>query len=295
MVYIVYMLIGIHVSAAKSLALAPQRAKELGAEVFQFFSRSPRGGPAPKITPQLASEFKTNCKKCGQVESYIHTPYYINLASTKNSIYYGSISVIRDELERGSQLGVKYVMTHLGSSREIGKAEGLKLVIEGLKKVLKDYRGSTKLLVEISAGAGEVIGDTFEEIAEILKGVGDKDLGVCFDTAHAFASGYDLRTTEAVDRTIKNFDKIIGLAKLQLIHCNDSKALFNSHKDRHQHIGQGEIGLSGFKALIAHPKLQSLNFCLETPEDEQGNDKENIKILKRIRANAKSKTKNAKV
>lgn len=276
------MLIGVHVSAAKSLALAPQRAKELGAEVFQFFSRSPQGGPAPKITPALVKEFKTNCKKYQQAECYIHTPYYINLASPKNNIYYGSISVIREELERGSLLGAKYVMTHLGSAREVG-VKWLPMVVAGLKKIMSGYKGSTKLLIEISAGSGEVIGDAFEEIAKILKGVSNKEIGVCFDTCHAFASGYDLRDTKAVKKTFIEFNKTVGFSRLKLIHCNDSKTPLGSHKDRHEHIGLGQIGLNGFKAMMAHKPLQKINWCLETPEDERCGDKENIKTLKKIR------------
>lgn len=276
------MLIGVHVSAAGSLALAPTRAKAVGAEVFQFFSRSPQGGSAVKITPALAKEFKVNCKKYGQAESYIHTPYYINLASLKNNIYYGSISVIREELERGSLLGVKYVMTHLGSAREVG-TKWLPMVVAGLKKIMSGYKGSTKLLIEISAGSGEIIGDRFEEIAKILKGVGNKEIGVCFDTCHAFASGYDLRDIKAVKKTFGDFNKIIGLGRLKLIHCNDSKTSLGSNRDRHEHIGLGQIGINGFKAMMAYGHLQKINWCLETPEDDNRGDKENIKTLKKIR------------
>jgi len=277
------MLFGVHVSAAKSLALAPGRAHEVGAEVFQFFSRSPRGGAAPKITPALAAEFRANCRKFKLAECYIHTPYYINLASTNGRIYHGSIAVIRDELERGSLLRVTYVMTHLGSARELGRKQAITKVIAGLREALRGYRGSTKLLLEIAAGSGNIIGDTFKEIAAILRGVGKRDVGVCFDTAHAFASGYDLRTPAAVKATIRAFDRTIGLNRLKLIHCNDSKVDLGSHKDRHQHIGLGKIGLAGFRALLAHPKLQKINFSLETPEDDIRGDKGNLAVMKRLR------------
>jgi deoxyribonuclease-4 len=277
------MLIGCHVSAAGSVIKAPQRAQEVGAEVFQFFSRSPQGGSATKITPAMAAEFKANCKKYKQAHCYIHTPYYINLASANNRIYYGSISVIREELERGSLLGVQYVMTHLGTSRGTTKPQATALVIAGLRKILDGYVGSTKLLLEISAGSGEIIGSSFVEIAAILKGIGKKDVGVCFDTAHAFASGYDLRTPTTVDRTVREFNKIIGLSRLKLIHCNDSKVDLNSRKDRHEHIGLGKIGVAGFRALLAHPKLQKVDFCLEMPEDERREDKENLAVMKKLR------------
>lgn len=277
------MLFGVHVSAAKSLALAPGRAAEVGAEVFQFFSRSPRGGPAPKITAALAAEFRFNCKKFGQAECYIHAPYYINFASTNPRIYHGSISVVRDELERGSQLGVRYVMTHLGTSRGMPRAKALAMAVAGLKRVVVGYRGTTEFLLEIAAGSGDVLGSSFTEIAKLLRGIGRKDVGVCFDTAHAFASGYDLRTSAAVAATLRDFDRTIGLGRLKLIHCNDSKVDLGAKKDRHGHIGLGKIGLAGFRALLAHLKLRKINFSLETPEDDVRGDRENLKIMKKLR------------
>lgn len=277
------MLFGVHVSAAKSLVLAPERAAEVGAEVFQFFSRSPRGGPAPKITAALAAEFRANCAKFKQAECYIHAPYYINFASTDARINHGSVSVVRDELERGSQLGVRYVMTHLGSSRGMARAKALAMAVAGLKKVVYGYGGTTEFLLEIAAGSGDVIGSSFEEIAKLLRGVGRKDVGVCFDTAHAFASGYDLRTPAAVAATLREFDRTIGLGRLKLIHCNDSKVDIDAKKDRHEHIGLGKIGLGGFRAMLANPKLQKINFSLETPEDDVRGDRENLNVMKKMR------------
>lgn len=282
------MLFGTHVSAAGGLDKAPQRAAEVGAEVFQFFSRSPQGGKATSITPELAASFKKNCLVYKQAECYIHTPYYINFASAKSNIRYGSASIIRDELERGALLGVKYVMTHLGSSKDVGDKQGLISVVEGLVKALDGYKGSTQFLIEISAGAGMVIGDTFEEIIQIIKGVQKNkkvktEIGVCFDTCHAFASGYDLRTKSAVKKTFDDFDSIIGLDKLKLSHCNDSINSLGSHKDRHEHLGKGEIGLSGFEAIVKDKRLNHVNLVLETPKDKPQDDVKNLGILKKFR------------
>lgn len=274
------MKIGAHVSGAGDLSLAPQRAKEVGCECFQFFSRPPQGGSAKPIIDKLANNFKANMKKYGQTECYIHTPYYINLASANNKIYHGSINVIREELERGSQLGVKYVMAHLGSAKDLGDEKGIAKVIKGITKILKGYKGKTEFLIEISAGAGYIIGDTFEEIALIIKGV-KNNIGVCFDTAHAFASGYDLRDEKSVKETFEKFDGILGLEKLKLIHANDSKVELNSKKDRHEHIGEGYIGLEGFKAIVKFAKSKKINMIIETPKD--GKDIDNIKILKKLR------------
>ncbi len=282
------MLFGSHVSAAGGVDKAPQRAVEVGCEVFQFFSRSPQGGPAPKLTPQIINDFKANCLEYNQRESYIHTPYYINFASAKVNIRYGSAAIIRQELERASLLGVKYVMTHLGSSKDVGDKQGFVYVVEGLIKTLDGYKGSSQFLIEISAGAGQVIGDSFEEIAAIVKQVEKNKqiktkIGVCFDTCHAFASGYDLRTKQSVKKTLDLFEKVVGLDRLKLIHLNDSKHGFNSHKDRHEHLGSGKIGLQGFEALVKDKRLKNINMVLETPKDEAGDDPRNLAVLRRFR------------
>jgi deoxyribonuclease-4 len=266
--------IGLHVSAAGGVENAPENAKEVGAECFQFFSRSPRGGGAPVISDEQAELFKQRCKDYG-FESYIHTPYYINFASKNNKIYHGSIAVVREELERGSKLGVKYVMTHMGSAKDhipngsvdVPK-EAIQQAIKGLKEIFKgDPDFSTQLLLEISAGSGAVLGDTFEELAELLEGLGRKDVNICLDTCHLFASGYDLRTKEVIDETMKKFKKTLGLSRLKLVHMNDSKKELGAHRDLHEHMGKGAIGEAGIKAILHHPDFQNVNFILETKHD----------------------------
>lgn len=259
---------------------APLNAAKLGCEVFQCFSRSPQGGPAPALTEDSVAAFLANCKDNHLKQWVIHAPYYINFASAEGRTRGNSIRIIREELERGTQLEAAYVMFHPGSAKDTGPEQGILHVADGLKKVLDGYEGTTKLLIEISAGAGQVIGDTFEEVAEILEKVGHPELGVCFDTAHAFASGYDLRTAAAVDETFTKFDAIIGLDRLKMSHCNDSKVDLGERKDRHEHIGKGFIGRAGFEALLHSPKLQHLNWFLETEPDGV---QEDIDILKAIR------------
>lgn len=274
------MRIGAHVSIVGGIENAPINAHFEKCECFQMFSRSPRGGKAPELTLDVVKKFKDNCKKYKLNNYYIHAPYYINLASTNNRVKYGSIKVIRDELERGSVLGAKYVMSHLGSAKDVSAKKGISMVIKGLKKVLSGYNGSTKFLIEMSAGAGAIIGAKFEELKTIILGVGPKIHGICFDTAHAFASGYDLRTQKAISQTLGDFDKVLGLDKLKLIHINDSASDFNSHVDRHEHIGTGKIGREGFAVLVNHPKLRNLDAILETPADDRQND---IKALQELR------------
>lgn len=277
------MLIGAHISAAGDLAQAPVRSRAAGGECFQFFSRPPQGGKPKPITSRLAKEFKDNCRRYRQGAAYIHAPYYINLASANNRIFYGSVSVLRDELARGQVLGVDYVLTHLGSAKDLGEKKGLAKTIKGLAEILKSFHGSTGFLVEISAGSGAIIGDRFEEIAQVIKApvLKEYSIGVCFDTAHAFASGYDLRTPAAVKKTFRDFDRQLGLKNLKLIHVNDSRAALGSRRDRHAHLGEGEIGLVGLGAVVALAKKKKINLIIETPKD--GRDILDIKTLKKLR------------
>ena len=276
--------IGLHVSGAGGLAEAPARARALGCECFQFFSRSPRGGGAPTISAETAALFKTRCKTW-KLDSYIHAPYYINFASSNNRISFGSVSAMREELERGSLLKVKYVMTHLGSSSGLEENAALKQVIARVQEIFDPKKGGpyrTKLLLEISAGAGAVIGDTFEELAAIVKGVGRTDLGICLDTCHLFASGYDIRTSAAITTTMRAFKKHLPLSRFQLVHANDSLYGFGEHRDRHTDIGDGELGVETFRQLLAHQDFQGRNFILETP-GEDPRRKKDVALLKKLR------------
>lgn len=283
------MLFGSHVSIAGGIINAPDNAHAVGCECFQIFSRPPRGGKPPAITDQIQEEF---LKRCGQYKLqdwYIHAPYYINFASAKKPIRWGSISVVRDELERGSQIKAKAVMTHLGSSKDYGREKSVEKVIRAVHHVLECYTGSTLFLLEQSAGAGDIIGGRLEELAYILKGAEKinknyrQKLGICVDTCHAFAMGYDLNTKSHVEKFIKSFDKIIGLERLKLIHANDSMFGLGEHRDRHTHIGKGKIGLEGFKALVRHKALKDINMILETPKDSPQDDPNNLKVLRGFR------------
>ncbi len=275
------MLIGAHVSIAGGIHKAPERAQDFGCEIFQMFTRSPQGGPAPQLTPELVHSFLSECQRCNQQEWVVHTPYYINLAHPKEGIRKNSIRIIREELERASLIQARYIMTHLGSSREVGENQGLLYCIEGIQKILDGYHGSAQFLIEIAAGAGCVMGGTFENIAQIIEKI-EYDVGVCFDTQHGFAAGYDLRTPEAVNKTFDEFDRIIGLSKLKISHCNDSKIELGGQKDRHEHIGRGYIGELGFSSWINDKRLKNINLYCETEYDFV---KEDIQLLKQLRDN----------
>lgn len=276
--------IGCHVSIAGGLVNAPKRAADFGAETFQIFSRSPQGGSAPAITKEIEEEFKQEMEKYGFTQFVIHAPYILNFGSAKKQTFHGSINLVRTDLERGTQLGAKYVMFHPGSFKDLGPKDGMKQAQEGLKKVLDGYKGTTKLLIEISAGAGEVIGDTFEELAELMDPIKKSPHfgGICFDTQHAFGSGYDLTNPKSAKAVFAKFKKIIGLKYFAMSHANDSKVELGAHKDRHEHIGDGHIGKEGFKAIFGELTANKLSIplILETEHDKVETD---IKILKSLR------------
>lgn len=270
--------IGAHVSIAGGVQNAPQRAADLGCECFQIFTRSPQGGKAPEFTKDILQSFKIENLKFKISAVYIHTPYYINFASANNRIRYGSVSVVRDELERASLLGAKYVMTHLGSAGELSENEATEKVSEMLKKTLDGYVGSTELLIENSAGAGKIIGATLAQINKIIKKVNHPKLkGICLDTQHSFASGYDWRNFDA---TLKKIDAELNLKKIKLIHANDSLTELNSKKDRHAHIGEGLIGQEAFQKIVTFAEKNNIDMLLETEHEKVTAD---INLLKSFR------------
>ncbi|MDB4939954.1 MAG: putative endonuclease 4 [Candidatus Doudnabacteria bacterium] len=287
------MKIGCHVSIAGGIENAAGRAAEFGCETFQIFTRSPQGGKAPDIKESTIQNLKEEMQKHDISEFVVHAPYFINFGSIKKNIFYGSVAVVRDELERSSQLGARFLMTHLGTFKEIGEEKGMEQVIDGLQKVLKDYDGSTEFLLEIAAGAGEVIGDTFDELGRLsaelkkMKGFG----GICLDTQHAFSSGYDLRTAPTIKKVFKDFDTKIGMEYLRMSHINDSKVELGGKKDRHDHIGEGHIGKTGFKEFLSFWQAHEKKTKDEKPlilETEHDKVMEDIKQLKAIRKSLKA-------
>lgn len=274
------MKIGAHVSIAGGIDKAPERAHEAGCECFQIFTRSPRGGNPPPLNKKTVESFLTACSRYAFRDYYIHTPYYINLASEDKNIRSSSIDIIKEELSRGDVIGAAFVMTHIGSSKQMGSRKSIGRVVEGLKIVLEKSDFKTKLLLENSAGQGMTIGNTFGELYEILEKVGNPELGVCLDTAHLLAAGYNIRTKITLARVIKEFSSIIGLNRLKLLHGNDSKVRLGEKKDRHAHIGKGFIGLTGFRSIVNNPDLQGVGLIVETPLERIEDD---IRTLNKLR------------
>lgn len=282
--------IGCHVSAAGGVWNAPGNAAVLECEIFQIFTRPPMGGPAPKIEEEAAEKFKQEMQKYNFADFVVHAPYIINFGSAKKNVYQGSISIVAEELKRANSLGAKFVMTHLGSGKDLGKEKACRQARQGLAEVLEKYgEGKTQFLLEIAAGSGETLGGTFEDLADLMEPLKKFKTfgGICFDTQHAFASGYDLRSAESVASVFKQFGKIIGLKWLKMSHVNDSKIPLGGRKDRHEHIGEGEIGEKGFAALLERWSnvkdgmgANSMPLILETEHDKV---KKDIKILKTLR------------
>lgn len=277
-------LIGAHVSAKGGVENAPVNAHTEQCETFQFFISSPYSYQAPKINESQIALFRQRCKEYGFDRTFVHAPYLVNLASPKNTIRYGSVNILRKGLEMCSKLGVEGMMFHTGSgSGYANKTEGLAVAITSLNKVLDGYTGTTKLLIENAAGSGATLGVSFTEVGELFQGITAKNrkrAGVCMDTQHAFASGYDWRDKKQLTKAMKEFDEHIGFEHLVVIQANDSKTACGSNRDRHEHIGKGEIGVAGFTLLLSHAQLKRVPFILETEMDERAAD---IALLKKLR------------
>lgn len=271
--------IGCHLSASKGYLAMAKEAKKIGANTFQFFTRNPRGGVAKKIDGEDVKKFLEFSKENGINVILAHAPYTLNACSADEKIRDFSIRTMKDDLERMEYTPGNLYNFHPGSHVGQGVEVGITYIIEALNEVLTKEQ-TTTVLLETMAGKGSEIGSKFEEIKSIIDGVNLKEkLGVCLDTCHVNDAGYDIINN--LDGVLEEFDKIIGLDKLKAIHINDSKNILGAHKDRHEKIGDGTIGIEAFERIINHPKLRKLPFFLETPNELDGYEKE-IALLKSL-------------
>jgi len=271
------MLLGFHVSISGSIDMAIDRAIDLNCNSFQIFTRNPRGWQYTEIKDENINLFKEKCKKNNIKSPIVHMPYLPNLSSPKNEGYLRSIDILTSELIRCDSLNIPYLVTHLGSHLGEGIKFGLKRVINACSIALSKADNNTTILLENTAGTKNSTGSTFENLQFVLDNVKSKNIGICLDTAHAFAAGYDLRSIEDVNKTINLLEDIIGINRVKAIHLNDSKYTFNSHSDRHEHIGLGYIGENGFKSFLNHKITRNCPVILETPVDSRRNNVENLK------------------
>lgn len=276
---------GAHVSIAGGVAGAPARAARIGATAFQIFLKNASTWVAKPYRDEEIERFRREVASGGFAPPVGHSAYLINLASTESPTAERSILALEDELMRAGQLGALGVVVHPGAPKEAGEERGIALIAERINGILERLAECpAQVILETTAGQGSCLGHRFEQLAAMIDRIEDKTrVGVCLDTCHAFAAGYELRTAEGVAETLRQFDAALGLARLRAIHVNDSKTPFGARRDRHEHIGRGAIGEAGFAALLRDPRLRAVPFILETPKDEDPEDDlRNLATLRRL-------------
>ena len=277
-------LLGAHMPTAGGHHNAITDGVKIGCHTVQIFTTSPRQWRSPSISPELAEKFKQIVREAGITKTVAHDSYLINLAAEPGSdVLAKSRAAFRGEIERAEALGVDFLVSHPGAHGGAGEDIGIARLIESLDIIHQETTGAkVRVAIETTAGQGTYLGGKFEQIARILNGVKEPErLAVCLDTCHVFAAGYDIRTPETYRATMREFDEVIGLARLQVIHANDSQKAFGSHADRHAHIGEGEIGLEAFRLLVNDPRLAGLPIIVETPDSETMHEV-NVKRLREL-------------
>lgn len=274
--------IGCHLSASKGYMNMGKDALKVGANTFQFFTRNPRGSKAKEIDLNDIKLFLQFTKENNFETILAHAPYTLNACSDNEKTRSFTVETIADDLNRMENIPGNLYNFHPGSHVNQGIEKGIELIVKMLNKVIKKDQ-TTVVLLETMAGKGSEIGSSFEELNAIIDGVKLKEkIGVCLDTCHVYDAGYDI--VNDLEGVLSQFENIIGIDKLYAIHLNDSKNTFESHKDRHEKIGEGYIGLKSIERIINHPKLKNIPFLLETPNELEGYAKE-IEVLKSIRKN----------
>lgn len=274
---------GTHASASGGVDKALQRAADVGATSCQIFAKNERQWVGKPLDPAVVERFHAERERTGIRQVVVHDSYLINLASPKDDIHVKSMAAFLDEIQRCDTLDIPYLVTHPGAHTGSGVDQGIRKFGESLNRIFDMLPESgTITCLETTAGQGTTLGRSFEEIAAIIDLVEDKDrVGVCFDTCHTFAAGYDIRTMDGARDVIDEFDRVIGVGKLMVLHLNDSKNPLGSNKDRHDHIGEGMIGLEGFRGIVNDVRLAGLPAILETEKDDEGeHDRRNLATLR---------------
>lgn len=273
---------GLHLSTAGKLVGTPTRAKEMGAAAIQIFMGSPRTFQMPTYDDDIAQAFKQACAD-SDTPAYAHMMYLTAYGTPDVALRQKSVAAARQSMVNAEQLGIKGVVTHMGSHKGEGLEAVMPNMVASLKEVIEPIKNS-RLLLEISAGGGGSIGNSIEELAAIYEAMGrDPRIGFCLDTCHMLAGGYEVRTAKGWDEALSTFDKLIGLEHLPVLHLNDSKTDLGSKVDRHENIGDGFIGNDGFKVILNHPQVKDMVGLLEVPGlDKKGPDKANLDRLKAL-------------
>jgi len=276
------MQVGCHVSASGSIDKSVDNAVERNCSAFQIFTRSPRSWHAKDLTKEVIDAFKSKLKdsKIDRFATCAHMPYLPNLATPKDDAFEKSVNTLINEVERCAQLGIPYLVTHLGSHLGTGEEAGIKKLVEALTKA-GQTKNDVMILLENTAGQKNSVGSDFKQLGEIFKQLKPgKKFGVCLDTCHAFVAGYDLRTANKVKETFKEFDKHVGIENLKILHLNDARGEIGCNLDRHYHLGLGGIGEEGITSVVKFANKKKIPIILETPIDDDRDDFENVKIAK---------------
>lgn len=276
-------LLGAHMSIAGGVDKALLEGKKVDCDVIQIFTKSSRQWATQPYTSEEVKNFVTNQRETGIAIVVAHDSYLLNLGSPNEGLRKRSIQAYIDEMERCETLSIPYLITHPGAHTGAGEEEGIKTIARSLDEIHSACPGThVKITLEITAGQGTNLGYRFEQIRDMVDATKDGDrLRICFDTEHAFAAGYDIRTKEGYERTFSEFDEILGLELLAAFHINDSKKEFHSRVDRHEHIGKGYIGVEAFRLLMNDQRFWGLPMCLETPKGpDLKEDRENLALLR---------------
>ena len=270
------MIIGTHMSVAKGIAAAAENTVKMQADTMQIFSRNPRGSGYRDYEAKEVERFQEIRRTGGLGPILAHAPYTMNLASDKDKVYEFACMVLREDVARMDRLGIENLVFHPGSHTGIGVEKGIVNIVRGLDQAITGEEKITVLL-ETMSGKGTEIGERFEELRAIRDGAAHPErIGICLDTCHVFAAGYDI--VHDLDGVLQEFDEILGLELLKAVHLNDSMMPFGSRKDRHAVTGEGEIGMEALMQIVAHPRLRHLPFYLETPLDDAGHKAEIARI-----------------
>ena len=281
--------IGIHTSIAGDVVSALEMAHGLGANTLQIFSSSPRmwDRSAVRISEADAARFRARRRELALGPLVIHSNYLINLASPNRVLRARSVQAFHQEIVRATALGADYLVLHPGSSMGGSAESAIAAIALGLKQAARGSKpGDLQILLENTAGHGSSIGSKFQELRAIVDACPELNLGVCVDTAHLFAMGWDIRTAKGLEAALGEIDRTVGLDRVLVVHVNDSKMALGTRVDRHEHIGKGKIGLDAFRMILKHPLLAACAFILETPIDLPGDDKRNVAALWRLTGRA---------
>ncbi len=264
-------MLGAHMSISGGVYKAPEKARELTCDCMQIFSKNQMQWRSKLISDEDAERFRKALKEQEIQETVIHDSYLINLGSPDRDLLQKSRDAFLDEMSRARKLGVRYLIFHPGAHVGSGEKEGLTRIAESLDWARKEFDSyDVELLLEITAGQGSVLGQTFEQLAKIIDGMEDpKATGICFDTCHAFAAGYDVKSEEGYEETMAKLEDVIGIDQLKAVHLNDSKGKRGERKDRHEQIGEGHIGLDGFRNVMNDGRLEGVPMVLETPKGDE--------------------------